>query len=374
MKKYLKDNIYLYLFSIIFVIRQLILLSAYKITAIVPLRTGYLGFVPWANFDGVHYLSIAENGYGIFQQAFFPLFPLLIRGISQFLNFNLVNSSYLVVYLCLFFTLFFLWKLVRADYNKNISFWTVMFFISFPTSFFLNAIYTESLFLSLLLAGFWFARKKNFLAASVFAGFASAARFVGIILLPVLMLEAYEYVKQKKLTAFKEKIQTFIPILLISPLGILSYIYYLWINYKDPFIFIHSQSAFGVERSSGEIIFLPQVIWRYLKILTQVPFSNFNYWIALLELFIFLAVLFIIYLSYRKGIRTSYIIFSLLSILIPTFSGTLSSIPRYALSSFVIFIFFARIENKLLRYVLLTLSVFLQSLLAVLFLKGYFVS
>ena len=28
-----------------------------------------------ANFDGTHYLDIAKKGYGIYQQAFFPLYP-----------------------------------------------------------------------------------------------------------------------------------------------------------------------------------------------------------------------------------------------------------------------------------------------------------
>ena len=32
-----------------------------------------------ANFDGMHYLDIARNGYGIYQQAFFRLYPKLIE-------------------------------------------------------------------------------------------------------------------------------------------------------------------------------------------------------------------------------------------------------------------------------------------------------
>src|SRR3989344_4233726 len=79
----------------------------------------YLGFFPYkevatqynlpklftalANFDGVHYLLIAKNGYAQYQQAFFPLYPLLIRWLSSlFLNNHLVtgllisNLSFLV--------------------------------------------------------------------------------------------------------------------------------------------------------------------------------------------------------------------------------------------------------------------------------------
>ena len=36
---------------------------------------------PWANFDGIHYLNIAQYGY-INQARFFPLFPLGISVLS----------------------------------------------------------------------------------------------------------------------------------------------------------------------------------------------------------------------------------------------------------------------------------------------------
>src|SRR5207249_4677603 len=39
---------------------------------------------PWANFDGVHYLTIASIGYWLGAVGrFFPFYPLLIYGISH---------------------------------------------------------------------------------------------------------------------------------------------------------------------------------------------------------------------------------------------------------------------------------------------------
>src|SRR3989338_6084990 len=69
----------------------------------------YLGFFPYkeiaaqynlprfltalANFDGAHYLLIAKNGYSQYQQAFFPLYPLLIRWLSPlFFNNHLLTA------------------------------------------------------------------------------------------------------------------------------------------------------------------------------------------------------------------------------------------------------------------------------------------
>ena len=36
-----------------------------------------------ANFDGIEYMAIANNGYGIFQQAFFPFYPFLVSVIHK---------------------------------------------------------------------------------------------------------------------------------------------------------------------------------------------------------------------------------------------------------------------------------------------------
>src|SRR3989304_9578488 len=79
------------------------------ISYLAPFFIPYLGFFPYkeiaaqynlprfltalANFDGAHYLLIAKNGYSQYQQAFFPLYPLLIRSLSFiFLNNYLLTA------------------------------------------------------------------------------------------------------------------------------------------------------------------------------------------------------------------------------------------------------------------------------------------
>src|SRR3989339_2053777 len=51
----------------------------------------------FGNFDGVHYLGIAQNGY-LYQytQAFFPLYPLLIKLVSPITFGNLLIAGLLV--------------------------------------------------------------------------------------------------------------------------------------------------------------------------------------------------------------------------------------------------------------------------------------
>lgn len=368
-----KNKFAAYIFVILIIWRLFLLIPEIFGKFFILERNGYIGSVPWANFDGIHYLSIAQSNYFQFEQAFFPLLPLLINIINRASGINFLISGILVVYVSLMLAVIFFGKLVEVDFNSSIALWAVIFLLFSPTSFFLGSIYTESLFLFFVFAFFYFVRKKNYLIASFFGAFASMARLMGIFLIPSLLIEMYLDSKGKNIYK-KNILSKFFPYSVVISSGLFSYIYYLKIKYGDPFMFISSQSAFGAGRSGGEIILLPQVIWRYIKIFITVPFSNYDYWIALLEIVTFTGVVFALYFAYKAKIRKSYILFSLFSIFIPTLSGTFSSIPRYALSSFAVFIFFATIKNKKIKYFFLATGIILETLLSALFLRGYFVS
>src|SRR3989304_8875042 len=72
-------------------------------------------------------------------------------------------------------------------------------------------------------------------------------------------------------------------VFLIAPLGLFGYMYYLGVTYGDPLAFFRVQPGLGAGRSGSELIFLPQVLWRYVRIFVSVPFSSLNYQVALLE-------------------------------------------------------------------------------------------
>jgi hypothetical protein len=91
-------------------------------------------------------------------------------------------------------------------------------------------------------------------------------------------------------------------------------------------MFIHVQSLFNNGRSNGEIVLLPQVIYRYFKILTTVAPISLLYFRAVWELLTFVVSLLLLYL-YRRKMTVSALIFCIGAILLPTLSGTLSSFP-----------------------------------------------
>lgn len=337
---------------------------------IYPQRFGYIGFVPEANFDGKFYIAISQYWYRGLDQAFFPLYPVFIRFVNLLFETQPAVSGLIVSVSALFIGMFFFQKLVEIDYKKKITYWSLLFLLFFPTAFFLGAVYTESLFLSLVFISFYFIRKRQIILASIFALLATATRIVGIFLLPVFIYELY---LQKKPEKANLKLKQYLPLLAI-PAGLLSYMGYLWYRYSDPLLFIHIQPAFGAGRSGGEIVLLPQVLYRYLKILFSVSWDNLTFFVSALELFMLITLSVILFFAYKKGIRKSYILFSFIALYFPTLSGTLSSLPRYALVCFAVYIFLGGMKNTTLKFILLCFGAFLEAVLAILFLRGYFIS
>lgn len=326
---------------------------------------------PWANFDGVYYLIIAGSGYTVDNAGFFPLFPLLINITSSIFGmvqaFDLRQYFMVLALVSIFFllSLITIYKLIKLDYKNNVAMPAIVFMLLFPTSFFFATIYSESLFFLLLVLSFYFARKGNWFLSSISAMLLTATRFVGIAIIPALL---FEFFVQNK-TLFSKKI---IPLVLM-PVGIL---YYAWLNYVawgNPLHFIEAQGKLFNNRSVDHIVLFPQTIFRYFKILTSVSIS-FEWWIALLEISAFIFVSIMLYIAWKKKVRISYLIFSILAFLIPTQTGTFSGLPRYSLVLFPIFIALALIKNKWIKIVYSVIAVVLLFILFMFFSKGYYVA
>lgn len=291
----------------------------------------------WANFDGEHYLSIAINGYKDLQQAYFPFYPLLIRlfGGSIWSGILISNFAFLI-------SLFGLYKLIRLDFSEKTAKLAIILLLIFPTSFFFATVYTESLFLALVVWAFYFFRKQKYFSGLVLGTLSSLTRAIGII-----------------------------------PIGLFSYMTYSKYRWGDYLAFFHNQTYFGEHRSS-QIILLPQVFYRY--IVKIIPNLNWNYFpivfTTLLEAIVAITFLIIIIYSFKR-IRLEYWLFLSLGYLIPTLSGSFSSLPRYVVVLFPAFIYIAT-RFKDTKKSFLIGGLLIISLIAIaaemMFIRGYFVS
>jgi Gpi18-like mannosyltransferase len=330
-----------------------------------------------ANFDGVHYVLIAKNGYAQYTQAFFPLYPLLIRGLGSILNHNYLVAGVVLSVSCFAVGIIY-WKkfLDEAYHDSSITFWSVVFLLTYPTAFFFNVVYTEALFFLIVAASLYYIRRNKLIVAGVFAALASFTRLAGIFL--IIPFGIYAWVNRHK----KSYVATLY--MFVAPCaGFAIYAAYLWITTGDPFYFYHSQPAFGAHRST-HIILLPQVIYRYLKIFyTAAP--NFQYYMSVYEFVMFHIVfvtlcvdLFFIFKKKRSSlfpIDVGLSLFSLANLMIPTLTGTFSAIPRYSLLSLAFYIALARlIPNTKIKTVIAVVFTIAQIITFAYFLQGYFVS
>ncbi len=337
-----------------------------------PVNPTFLAQSRLANFDGVHYLSIAENGYGYAQQAFFPIFPLLIKLIHEVLGISYISSGIVLSNIVFFLLLLALFKWSKKLLNKKNAKWTLIFYLSFPMAFFLQCLYTEGLFILLVIFSLFLSDQKKYFLAFLIAGIASGTRVVGIFLLPTILIPMI-YSRRKKISMqFMLQVTCYV---LVGATGLAGYIWYLGSKYKDPFLFLHTQSAFGANRSTSELVFLPQVLFRYLKILFTVDPSTLTFWISASELaFLFLGISLCI-AAFKTKIPKQYVIFSLVLIIFPTLTGTLSSIPRYTLAAVVIpMVFVFLIKKTKMKVFFVLLMLLLQFVFASLFYAGFFVS
>jgi len=322
-----------------------------------------------ANFDGIHYLSISQKGYGYLQQAFFPFYPSVIKFIAPLFGGKLLFAGLFISNFCFLVALFIFYKLVRLDFGEQAARRSLIFLLVFPTSFFFGTVYTESLFLMLVLGSFYAARKNKWFLSAILGSFASYTRIVGILLLPALIYERWNLSANLNL---KARVKNFLP-LIILPLGLLKYMFFLWNNFKDPFMFFHVQPLFGAERSGNKIILLYQVFWRYLKMIltTKIDPLYFAVW---LEFLIAIGAIILLFFCYKKKIQFSYLFFASLAYLLPTLTGTFSSLPRYFLALFPCFIILGTIRNKVVYKLILIGFSLLFIISCSFFLNGIWIS
>lgn len=346
---------------------------------LIELGNGIPSIWAWGGFDGVHYLTISESGYvADFTQAFFPLFPWIIGMVSKYFLLNSLYSALLVGNLSLLIAICLFWSLLRIDFKIEQSRQVILSLLLFPTAFFLGAVYGESFFLCLIFGTFLAARRKNWLLAGVLGAMATATRFVGIFLIPALAIEYWLGLKESEKNMKFKKVSAVIPVLSICivSFGLIAYMVYSQQHFNDALKFIHSQPAFGASRSD-KIILLYQVFWRYAKMAVTVDFFSLLYYRISMEALSAVVFLVLGLMSLKKT-RLSYAVFGILSFLTPTLTGTFSSMPRYILVMFPVFIMIGSWLNgenhKLRRRIYYSVSTVLLAINTMLFLGGRFLA
>ncbi len=322
----------------------------------------------FANFDGVHYLTIANEGYlrTNFIQAFFPMFPyVLLHGLHTLIpSLNILLTGLLIANLAFLLFLLVGFEYVKQKYSLRIAWRFILAVLLFPWSIFLASLYTESLFLLLSMVCFWMAHKKNWLAAGLVTILLSATRIVGVMMVPALWIELWRSGNRD----WKDYLA-----ISFGSLGLLLYMGYLYVHFGDPLYFLHVQAAFGAGRSNG-ITLYPQVAYRSLKILLTTT-KDLKY-VTYLEEFIAGTIGILAIVWPWKKVSPGIIFFSLANALIPTISGSFLSMGRFLLPCLSIYLLIAMMASRHPRLSIIwyALSAAILVLNSILFLQGYWVA
>ncbi|WP_416827974.1 mannosyltransferase family protein [Ectobacillus polymachus] len=209
-------------------------LPYYKNTEHIPMAFNAMANT-WFQWDSLWYLQIAQHGYQTTTAtAFFPFVPVLIK---------VVNNVYVVLLLtgiAFFLCLYLLQELFkRMNLTEDQIRMGIWFFALNPCAFYYTTLYTEVWSVLFSLASLHMAVKGKWVYACLFAALLTSTRATTIWfgLYPLVLFIGSIRKKDWKMTG--RALAWGLSILV----GIVSYMVYLYVEFKDPLIFSTTQSV-----------------------------------------------------------------------------------------------------------------------------------
>jgi hypothetical protein len=325
-----------------------------------PSLTHDLGAVTdvWARWDSVWFLRIAEHGYSAASgaaSAFYPLYPGAVAVLGRALFGHYVLAGVLISLAAALGSFLLLHRIAEERLGADGARRAVLYLAFFPFALFLQAVYSESLYLLLTLAAFMLAERRRFLAAGAVTGLALLTRPTGVALLPALALIAWQ--ERDRLRAVAS--------LAVAPLLFAAYPLYLWRAEGDPWAFLHAQRIWSRHLSPagplGGIWDGLRAGWAGVEQLASASHTHV-YWTAVqdtdpiraatinLENLAFLVLFVALTVIAWRRFGAPYGLFAAVSLAIPLSVPSerwpLLSIPRFGLTIFPLFLALAVIGRR----------------------------
>jgi Gpi18-like mannosyltransferase len=327
----------------------------------------------WNHLDTRHYLTIAQFGYtkSIYDFAFFPLFPYMIRYPAYLLgNWSFLLIGTLISNLAFFGVLCLAYLLASEITEERAAKRTLIYLSIFPTAFFFFAAYNESLYLFFTLGAFLALRRQRWWLAGLLGMLSVLTRSLGLLL---VIPFAYELWQQRE-TVFanvRHALLAMLPILLV-PLGLVLYALYCWYRTGNPFMFLVAQSDWSRQLSWPWTGLFQGVVALALQ-----NFGSANEAHILLDLGATIGFIVLIVLGWRKlprGYTYWMIVFMLCVLLEPAMSkpDILLSNQRFVLEMVPAFITLALLglKHPRLHHTLMVLFPILLAVLSIAFIMN----
>jgi hypothetical protein len=149
-----------------------------------------------ARWDTFWYLDIATRGYHwngnpLEQQnvVFFPLFPLMMRAVGTSIGGHLLIAGLGVSLAAFLLALCYFWRWTADRLGAEVATGAAWLLSAFPHAIFFSAVYTESLYLLIVVCACYYADRRLFWRAAAIGLLAGAVRPNGILLsLPIIVI------------------------------------------------------------------------------------------------------------------------------------------------------------------------------------------
>ena len=324
-----------------------------------------LGFWdPWTHWDGVIYLDLAAHGYeanGPDRTAFFPLFPMLIR-LGAALGVPTALCGVLISLVATFFALYFVYQIAEKHWGLKVARIAVLTFAFFPTAFFLNAVYSEALFVAFAAGSYWAAYvRRDLFVAGLLGALAAATRNTGVLLLIPLV---YLWLRNRSEFGWRGVWD-----LALVPAGLLGYMVFLWYEFGEPLMFAKAQTTGWVYRELTNPLATLEKAWTSaaegLKYVldpatlfleqSPIPALGAANAVNLIFLVLFLVLMGIGFAFLPPGLSVYTFLVILPALLMPGTQQPLVSLPRFLLGAFPLFF----VLGYLLSYSRVALSLWL---------------
>lgn len=320
-------------------------------------------FMRW---DAGWYVELVDGGYTFSAPGeptnvvFFPAYPLLVRIVSLNGLLPTAFAGYLTSFGCLAVACVWLWQAVAREWrDERTATLAVVFLLCGPVSFFFNCIYSEPLFLPLLIGCIDRARRGHWGWAFVLGVGIGLTRFVGIVMAVPL---AWEYLQQLKDRRSLRAVGAMAPAACLAPLlGAGLYCLYMWHTFGNPLMYFQGQLHWGRRYAWFYLLF-------YRESFSLQPLF-YQIWFACTVATAFGLMLWGVFLR----IPLTYTICALTFSFVYISSRFVEGLPRYFSVVFPFYAILGLIATRwpFLKWPLLGSCLLLQALSVALFVCGY---
>ena len=230
---------------------------------LVPRYTGPSWLRGWAQWDSGWYYRIAHDGYSFAGRhqstvAFFPVYPLVMRGVDVVLHSTYV-SGILVTFVsgAVLVGLFAAW--LRPRMSRQAAWTGLAVFLLYPYAFYVyGVVYADALFIATVIGAFLLLEADRPVLAGLVGALSTAARPVGIVLVVALAVRALErrgalrpagggWVDWSRVRRADFGV-------LLAVLGMVAWCLFLWHRFSDPFAFATAEA--GWQQTPGPRVWL----------------------------------------------------------------------------------------------------------------------